>query len=155
MRISDWSSDVCSSDLAAVTLDGIVAAVDERYALTTLEVSGGTLVVPGRRGAPGDLRRLRIRASDVSFTRVPPAETTILNCLPARIRTISGQGGDDAQVNVVVGLGPGGEGASIAARITRRSLEALELTPGTPVYAQIKSVALVAAWHGPAESGRR
>src|SRR3546814_9812529 len=45
----------------------------------------------------------------VSFTRVPPAETTILNCLPARIRTISGQGGDDAQVNVVVGLGPGGE----------------------------------------------
>src|SRR3546814_13747030 len=64
---------------AAVTLDGIVAAVDERYALTTLEVSGGTLVVPGRRGAPGDLRRLRIRASDVRFPRVPPAETTILN----------------------------------------------------------------------------
>src|SRR3546814_11893911 len=90
----------------------------------------------------------------VSFTRVPPAETTILNCLPARIRTISGQGGDDAQVNVVVGLGPGGEGASIAARITRRSLEALELTPGTPVYAQHKSVALVATWNGRSEERR-
>lgn len=142
---ADPSLPLIRAPEAAVTLDGTIVSVDERYALTSLTVPGGTLLVAGRRGSPGEHRRLRINASDVSFTRSPPAETTILNCLPARIRAIGRQGGDDSQVNVVVGLGADGEGARIAARITRRSLEALSLTPGTAVYAQIKSVALLAS----------
>lgn len=142
---ADPSLPLMRAPEAAVTLDGTVVAVDDRYALTSFAVPGGTLLVPGRRGRPGEHRRLRISASDVSFSRSPPAETTILNCLPARIRAVGPQGGDDAQVNVVVGLGADGEGARIAARITRRSLEALSLGPGTAVFAQIKSVALLAS----------
>ena len=133
---------------AAVTLDATVAAVDEAYALSTLTVAGGGLIVPGRHGPPGSRRRLRISASDVSFTQAPPTGTTILNCLPARIVAISPHDGGDAQVNVAVELGAAEGGARIVARITRKSLDTLGLAPGIIVHAQIKSVALLASGRG-------
>jgi len=129
---------------ASVTLDATVEAVDETYALTSLRVAGGRLTVPGRRGAVGTHRRLRIRASDVSFVRQPPAGSTILNCLPARIVSVSPHGSEAAQVNLVAALGPDGNGARIVARITRKSRDALGLEAGIPIHAQIKSVALIA-----------
>jgi molybdate transport system ATP-binding protein len=128
---------------AAVTLDGMVSAVDAAYALTSLAVAGGTLTVPGRRGAVGDRRRLRIRASDVSFVLSPARDTTILNCLPARIVSITPHDPDDAQVNLVVGLGDDGAGARIIGRVTRKSRDTLRLEPGVAVFVQIKGVALV------------
>lgn len=130
---------------AAVTLEGRIAAIDDAYALTSLAVAGGTLIVPGRAGAVGRRRRLRIRASDVSFVKTRPLDSTILNCLPARILSVTPQNGGDAQVNVVVGLGEDGAGARLVGRITRKSREALGLVPGAAVFAQIKSVALVAS----------
>lgn len=133
---------------AAVTLEGRVTGVDDAYALTRVSVAGGTLVAPGRHGGAGSRRRLRISASDVSFTRVRPVETTILNCLPARVLSINRQDDDDAQMNVVAGLGEDGAGARIVGRVTRKSQEALALAPGVAVFAQIKSVALVASGVG-------
>lgn len=130
---------------AAVTLDGRVVTIDADYGLTSFAVSGGTLVVPGRLGEPGGRRRLRIRASDVSFARGAPAASTILNSLPARILSVARHGDGAAQVNVVAGLGADGAGARIVARITRKSQEALSLAPGAAVFAQVKSVALVAS----------
>ena len=127
---------------AAVMLEGRVESIDETYALTTFSVAGGTLVVPGRQGVKGTERRLRIAASDVSFTRTAAMDTTILNCLPARIVSVDG-GPGGPQVNVIATLGADSSGARIAARITRKSRDALALAPGTPVFAQIKSVALV------------
>ncbi len=127
---------------AAVMLEGRVTSIDEEYALTHFAVPGGTLIVPGRQGAPDTERRLRIAASDVSFTLTAASDTTILNCLPARIVSIDGSG-SEAQVNIIAALDTDGSGARIAARITRKSQATLGLTPGTPVFAQIKSVALM------------
>ena len=127
---------------AAVMLEGRVAHIDEEYALTHFAVPGGTLLVPGRQGAPGTERRLRIAASDVSFTLTAASDTTILNCLQARIVSIDGSG-SEAQVNIIAALGADDSGARIAARITRKSQATLGLAPGTPVFAQIKSVALM------------
>lgn len=130
---------------AAVTLEGRVCAIDERYALTSFSVDGGTLLVPGRRGSPGSTWRLRISASDVSLVRKPVEETTALNCLPVRIVSVAPPDGDDAQVNLVVALGENGSGARIVARVTRKSRETLALEPGLSLFAQIKSVALIAS----------
>jgi molybdate transport system ATP-binding protein len=127
---------------ASVMLEGRVDSVDEVYALTHFSVPGGTLIVPGVQGPVGAERRLRIASSDVSFARTPATDTTILNCLPARIVSVAPHG-NAAQVNIVAALGADGSGARIAARITRKSLDALGLAPGAPVIAQIKSVALV------------
>jgi molybdate transport system ATP-binding protein len=129
---------------AAVVLDGEVAAVDTAFGLTTLTVAGGALVAPGRHGGIGAKHRVRIGAADVSFVLVPSQDTTILNCLPARIVSIDPHDADGIQLNVVAVLGHGDGGARIVARITRKSREALGLEPGRAVYAQIKGVALVA-----------
>jgi len=130
---------------AAVTLEGRVSTIDDRYALTSLAVPGATLLVPGRRGRVGSKWRLRIGASDVSLVRRPVEETTALNCIPARIVSVAPPDGDDAQVNLVVALGEDGSGARIVARVTRKSRETLALEPGVQLYAQIKSVALFAS----------
>lgn len=128
---------------AAVTLEGEVVDFDEAYGLTTLSVRGHRIIVPGRRGRTGTSHRLRIAASDVSFARSRAVDSTVLNALQARILSIEPQDDQRTQVNVVAGLGENGDGPSIVGRVTRRSLEALDLKAGTLVYAQIKSVALV------------
>lgn len=139
---TDPSLPLIAAPDASVMLEGRVTSVDEAYALTHFTVPGGELIVPGLQGVPGTERRLRIASSDVSFTRTAATDTTILNCLPARVVSVDAHG-NAAQVNLVVALGADGAGARIAARITRKSLDALALAPGVPVFAQIKSVALV------------
>src|SRR3546814_8893307 len=69
MRISDWSSDVCSSDLAIVDRDRKVVMVN-RHLLEILDIPEGELTIGSdfadffhylaRRGeyGPGDPRRL-------------------------------------------------------------------------------------------------
>lgn len=133
---------------ASVTLEGRVASLDNAYALTGFAIPGGELIVPGLHGSLGDLRRLRIGASDVSFALKPPDDTTILNCLPVCILSISDHEASGAQKNIVAALGERGDGGRIVARITRKSLEKLDLAVGARVFAQIKSVALVASGAG-------
>ncbi len=132
---------------AAVTLEGIVAETDEQYALTTFSIPGGKLIASGRQGQCGDRARLRIAASDVSFTRTAPETTTILNVLPAIVQSIEHLG-TGPQADVIVALGADGSGARIAGRITRKSLENLALAPGVAVYAQIKGVAIASSGAG-------
>jgi molybdate transport system ATP-binding protein len=126
---------------AGVTLPATVGGHDRAYGLTMLDVAGGRLLVPGDLGPAGAPQRLRIAASDVSLVRRPPADSTILNVLPARIGAAEPQ--DSVQVMAVVALGEDGLGARMLARVTRRSWETLGLAPGQPVFAQVKGVALV------------
>ncbi len=133
---------------AAVTLEGKIAGIDLAYGLTTLSVPGGRLIVPGRQGTIGEARRLRISASDVSFIKTPPTDSTILNTLPVRIISLAPHDAVGVQVNVVARLGHGSDGVRIIGRITRKSQDALGLAAGAEVFAQIKSVALIAARAG-------
>jgi molybdate transport system ATP-binding protein len=147
-RLRDLQTDptlpLLSAPGASVVLDGVVAAVDERFGLTELTVSGARLLVPGRHGRAGEQRRLRIAASDVSLALSAPPDSTILNCLPARITAIQGEA-EAPQADVILTMGHVGPGTRIVARITRKSLVALGLAPGMAVFAQIKSVALIAS----------
>lgn len=135
---------------ATVVIDGRIQALDPEFDLTLFAVDGGVVMVAGRLGSVGELRRLRIAASDVSLSRRADTDSTILNSLPARIAAID-PAGTTAHVNVVLALGEEGRGARIVARITRKSLAGLGLTVTDMVYAQLKGVALVAAKSGRAE----
>jgi molybdate transport system ATP-binding protein len=138
---------------AAVALEGRVASIDRDYLLTSVAVEGGALLVPGIQDGLGARLRLRINASDVSFTRTRQRDTTILNCLPARIISVTPQEGIGAQLTLVAALGADGTGARILGRITRKSRDALGLKPGTDVFAQIKSVALLSSGAGQGTPG--
>ena len=128
---------------AAVSLDAVVRAYDEKYGLATLEVGGGHFAVPMPSAPIGSRRRLTIAASNISLAREPPHATTILNILPAMILSTTSAG--EHEIVVLLGLGPKGAGSRLLARITRRSWDDLGLGDGMMIYAQVKGVALAPA----------
>ena len=123
---------------AETVLEATVSGHDADYHLTRLRFAGGELsLATGTELAVGEQRRIRILARDVSLTLSPAADSSILNILPARVSDISPL--NPAQALVRLDL----DGTPLLAHITHKSVAALGLEAGTPVHAQIKSVALL------------
>jgi len=137
--LADGRLPVARGAAASTVLRARVAAYDARDAVSSVDVGGATLLVPGPVGEPGTLQRVRIAADDVSLAVERPGPTTILNVLAARIREIEPL--DDARANVLLELGS--SGTRLLARITQRSLRALALVPGASVHALVKAVSIV------------
>lgn len=123
-------------DHAGSVIEGTVTGHDKADGLTSLAFSGGELWVPAELVDSGARLRLRIRAADVSLCRTRPADTTILNILPARIESIESAPGPSTLLRLQLG------DDRIVARVTRRSVRELALKEGEDVFAQIKSVAV-------------
>jgi len=126
---------------AAVSLEATVVNQDAADGLVTLAVDGGRFLVPSDPVRPGEHRRLRVLADDVSLARERPNQSTIVNVLRARILSV--RSASDHRVTALLGLGEDGTGARLLSRVTQRSWSQLDLNPGLDVYAQIKGVALV------------
>lgn len=126
------------ADDAAVVIDGEVGAHDTRYQLTRIDFGASRLWVGHLERAVGSRVRVRVHARDVSVTRVAPEATSILNVLPVELVALDDDGPE--RVNLRLGVGDGD--AVLLARITRRSKDALALTPGMRLFAQVKGVAL-------------
>ena len=123
---------------AGVVLAGTVTACDAQWHLSCVNFVGGNLWVRDS-GAPINQKlRIRILARDVSLTLTPHTDGSILNVLPAVVTEL---GDDFHPALTLVRLDAGG--APLLARLTRRSVAALRLQPGSAVWAQIKSVALI------------
>jgi molybdate transport system ATP-binding protein len=131
---------VAFGDDAGVVLDAVVGERDAQWQLARLDVDGAACQLWARDpGLPlGRRVRLRVLARDVSLTRTPQTGTSIGNQLRGTIEAIA----DDehpalALVRVRVGTAP------VVARLSKRSAHALELSVGMPVWAQVKTVALM------------
>lgn len=121
---------------AAIVL-GTIGQDDPEFGLTELEVEGQTLLVGLQQHTPGQKRRLRIPARDVSVCREKPHDSSILNILPVTLAEIQAQG--SARVLLRLALGS----QYLLARITRKSATSLQLKVGDQLFAQIKSAALL------------
>ena len=129
---------------AGVVLPGVVGERDARWQLARLDLDGPGCGLWARDHGlpPGQAVRLRVLARDVSITLTPQPDSSIGNQLPATVEAIA----DDshpALALVRLRTGPGGR-VPLVARLTRRSADALGLVPGTAVWAQVKTVALMA-----------
>ena len=113
-----------------------VAAHDPDWGLTRLDFAGGSLYATDVDGLVGERVRVRIRARDVSLALTRPDDTSILNVLSGRVVSISDEQGPGADVRVDC------DGTAIIARVTRKSVAALDLEPGKAVFAMLKSVAI-------------
>lgn len=124
---------------AGVVLDAVLAERDAPWQLVRLQVDPQFSVWARDPGFElGRALRVRLLARDVSLTRAPQTGTSIGNQLRGIVEAIA----DDehpalALVRVRVGASP------VVARLTRRSAHALELQAGMPVWAQVKTVALM------------
>ncbi|NWF47951.1 molybdenum ABC transporter ATP-binding protein [Hydrogenophaga sp. D2P1] len=128
-------------DSAGALVEAVTCGLQSDSDLCELRFDGGTLLLPQTRATPLPDRtpvRVRIQARDVSLSLMKPEQTSVLNCLPATVSDVC----DDGPGQVLVGLRLGHD-TRLLSRISRLSCERLGITPGLPVYAQIKGVAMV------------
>lgn len=136
--LSRIENPAIAGDEAGVLLRGSVALRDTRWHLAQVVFDGGALWVRDTGLEPGSAVRLRVLARDVSLTTQVPQGTSIQNHIQGSIEAVV----DDvhpSQALVRVGFG----GNVVVARVTRRALDALALDVGAPVWAQVKSVAVI------------
>lgn len=126
-------------DDAGAVLEAQIGAHDDHYHLSTLSFAGRRLTVSRLPYPIGTRLRLHIQARDVSLTLQPPTDTTILNILPCAVSALASA---RSPAHALIELDVAGQ--ALLARVTRKSCDQLGLRPGLAVYAQIKSVALVA-----------
>lgn len=126
-------------DSAAVLPATVLRKDDDGIAV--LDVLGTEIFVIGDGLHEARSVRVRIAANDVSIARHRPASSSILNMLTARIVGIDAVGSAEANVRLSLIDKPGFD---FIARLSRRSLDRLELQVGERVVAQIKSVSVMA-----------
>ena len=129
-------------DDAGVVITAEVAEHDTLHGMTRIAFNGSSLWVGQSTGQLGQPVRARILARDVSVTRQPPVETSILNVLPVVLGSVQREP-RTALLSLRVGIGTQHGQWTLLARITSRSLDALNLQPGDALHAQIKGVALM------------
>jgi molybdate transport system ATP-binding protein len=122
---------------ASAVIETTPGDYDSEFDLTALEFAGGNLVVPGHVEQSTLPVRVRVLARDVSITLERQSGTSILNIVAASVAEIS----EDGVAQMLIRLDACG--TPLLARITRRSAKALNITPGSTVFAQIKTVALL------------
>jgi molybdate transport system ATP-binding protein len=98
----------------------------------------GPLLLPRLAAPIGASVRLRIAAQDVILSRNRPEGLSALNILPTTVTRL--RRGDGPGVMVQLQLGE----SLILCRLTARSAQALQLEPGTPCHAVLKSLSVTA-----------
>ncbi len=111
-------------------------AAQEEDGLTRLQTGAGPLWLPRVAGAAGQVVRIRIAAQDVILSLTRPEGLSALNLLPATVLALHEGEGPGTMVQLDLA------GQKLLARVTRRSAQALGLTPGQPVFAVVKSVSV-------------
>ncbi|MES9813411.1 MAG: molybdenum ABC transporter ATP-binding protein [Candidatus Thiodiazotropha sp.] len=124
---------------AAAILEGSVSTHDHTYHLTCIAMHGGCVAVSREDLPVGKRARVEIQARDVSLSLKVHSDTSIINILPVRV--IDTQDINQSQLIVRLELE---DGQHLLSRITRRSAMAMGLHEGMHLYAQVKSVALIA-----------
>jgi len=124
-------------ELVCSLIQATVIGYDAEFQLVQVDFSGLTLWLSSPPVDNGTLLRLRIQARDVSLSLQQQSGSSILNSIPVRVSAIS----DDVPGLVVVELNA--NGTRLLARITRKSVQQLQLEIGMPLFAQIKGVAIV------------
>jgi len=122
----------------STVLEGTVVDQDERWLLARVKLAEHCILVRNDGLRPGSHIRLRAQARDVSLALDEPSRTSIQNHLPGTVETITPDV-HPSQVLVRVRC----EGQSLISRVTCKSVEELEIRPGSAVWVQIKSVAII------------
>lgn len=126
-----------SSDAESI-IEAEVTGHDEEFQLSYLRFAGGQFTVPGTSLTQGQKLRIRVLARDVSLTLQHQTSTSILNIFPAVVDSIT----EETPSQVTVRLSA--QGIPILSRLTKKSASLLGLETGKQVYAQVKSVAMLA-----------
>ena len=134
------SQDVATAigDEAGIVASGEIIACDEADQMCQIRFGAGTVWARDQGLSIGQSVRLRILARDVSLSLTLHEDTTIQNRFHGVIESIESDA-HPSQALVRVRCGT----TVVLSRVTRRALQHLELTVGSSVWCQVKSVALI------------
>ena len=124
---------------AGALIAGHIGRVDTQWHLSRIDFEGGCVWMRDAGLPVGKAVRIRILARDVSLATFEPQNTSIQNQLLGTIQSITPDA-HPSQVMVVLKCGA----EEVMARVTKRAVDELGLQVGQTVWAQVKSVALVA-----------
>lgn len=145
--MSSLDLPLAQGDLAAAMVQARVQSHDTSDCLSTLEFDGGQLqLVMNQPRAVGTQVQLRVQARDVSLSLSHPEGTSILNILPVTIQGLREDGPGQVMVSLQAGSAPGSmsqNGTRLLARLSRHSVQALQLHVDMQVFAQIKGMAIL------------
>jgi molybdate transport system ATP-binding protein len=120
---------------AGVVVTAEVVGSDRAAGVTRLRHPAGRLSVPYTDVAPGASVRVRIRARDVALSVGEPGRISIRNRLAATVVGLSDTHSPSVSVHLDIAGDP------LIANVTREAIRELDLRPGSPVVALIKSAA--------------
>lgn len=125
---------------AGAVLDARVVGHAPEYHLTYVSAAGGRLAITAHDPvlAIGCAKRVYVRARDVSVALLPPQQSSISNVLSAQVLDVNP---DRDPAHCLIRLAC--SGAVLLSRVTRRAVVELGLVAGQPVFAQVKSVAII------------
>lgn len=125
-------------DEAGIVASGEITARDAADHMSQIRFGAGTVWGRDQGLSIGQSVRLRILARDVSLSLARHEDTTIQNRFQGVIESIESDA-HPSQALVRVRCGA----TVMLSRVTRRALQHLDLTVGSSVWCQVKSVALV------------
>jgi len=136
--LAETRNAVALGEDVGALLEGTVVERDARWHLLRIGFAGGSVWLRDSGAPLGQRVRLRVLARDVSIATQEPVNTSIQNLLPCVVDAWE----PDVHPSQVLLRLLCGE-TVLLARVTAKALDQLALAPGKPVWAQVKSVALV------------
>jgi len=118
-------------------VEGRLGKPDDAFQLTPVETPAGIVWLTGIIRPEGRTAHVLVRAIDVALATHRPVGVSIRTVLTGTVAAVPD--GPGPSVTVDVTLDGGGR---LAASVTRAAVADLELVPGRPVFALVKSVAL-------------
>jgi molybdate transport system ATP-binding protein len=125
---------------AGAVIRTVLRGHDTTFGLSELAFPGGRLRVTQLALPLGTPIRVRIQARDVVLATERPAHLSIRNAFAGKIVEMARPRGP--LIDLKLDIGSAGEPVMLWARITQRALEELQLAPGKPIFALVKTVAL-------------
>ncbi|MDH5424856.1 MAG: molybdenum ABC transporter ATP-binding protein [Gammaproteobacteria bacterium] len=134
--LSSAESPLLKTKSAVVVLNAKVSHVDLEFGLSAVITDSGTLLQVKGTHRKGRRLRLRVSAADISLCKSKPADSSILNILPAKLLAVV----EETHSEVLLQLAVNDD--ILLARISKKSFKLLELKFDMDVFVQIKGIIL-------------
>jgi molybdate transport system ATP-binding protein len=127
---------IIGADAVGAIIDGTVLGIDPSSGLMRVSVGRGELKVHAPGVAAGAKMRVQLLARDLIVATEEPRHLSVRNILRGVVASVASDDLESQLVAIDIG------GATIMARVTTAAARELDLVPGLPVWALVKSVSL-------------
>lgn len=129
-------SPLATDDNAAAILDGVISKQEKDFQLSTVHTESGTALQVQGVFTLGQKVRLRVKANDVSLSKTPATDSSILNIIKGMVAEIIEE--QAAYILLRVNI----NNDIILARISRKSFQFMGIEINQTVFIQIKAVSI-------------